>query len=381
MTTYHERIEIFRSTGGTQPSDGVDGTSGIVYRGWSLNDEEGFTVRVPVGYTAGSLLKLNISEASQNTARRHKWQATVTVRKDTDPTNVSAGEAFTSEVVSSATAYAKTARILSLCDSSGEVNSVAPAAGDILNVKLKRIAASADEDAADIRVFDYDFETVVDQALVSGCLGRVGSIIDRVLVKFNEQSEEHLHTADIIDWINQCNAEIARNEYWRTTTLIDSVAAQLEYDLLSLIPNYEKAYRVRWMVESSPQQYEIVQTRGDYDEAAMEQSDYDGQVMIAFIDSNTLFLWPAPTSSATGAIEIYHSEYRGDLGCSSDYTPSIPKSHDMLFVYFCLQEAFLKDATNVKATSLTSYYAQKYEQELEKLFAQQIDQNFGVRPG
>ncbi len=378
--TYNEPIERFFSTGGTQPIETVHGTSGVVYDAWTVLNEQGFTKRVPGGFVAGSLIYINMSETTAGVSLRHKWTASVSlIKADADTTAMDISETFTAEFVSPALANRETNRTLGITDSAGLINGVAPAAGDILNVKLSRTAASTNEDGNPINVITYNLQTIIDQAAISGCLGRVGTIIDRVFTLFNEISGEHLSAAEVLDWLNQCTSFVAQREYWRAVTALDSVANQEEYDLLTLIPNLERVYRVRWVGDSTGYELPVIQTRDEYDRFKRDNRSTSGRQVL--IDANILSIWPVPAGSATGVIEVYHSEYPGDLGCTSDYTPRIPRGHDNLYVYFALKEAFAKDANSAKARTMLPYYQQKFTDELNRLFGQQIDQDFSIMPG
>jgi hypothetical protein len=100
-----------------------------------------------------------------------------------------------------------------------------------------------------------------------------------------------------------------------------------------------------------------------------------------FVESNVLYLWPRPPATVADGLEIYHSLYPGGLDCESGVPPAFPSSHDKALRYYALKEAFLRDATNVKAGTLTQYYAGKYQEELAKLIRQSMPTSLGVRPG
>ncbi len=311
---------------------------------------------------------------------RHKWTATVSlIEADSDTTATDTSETFTAEFESPSPANRETNRTLAITDSAGKINSTYPAAGDILNVKLFRTAASTNEDGNAINVITYNLQTVIDQAAISGCLGRVGTIMDRVFTLLNEISGEHLSAAEVLDWLNQCSSAVTQREYWRTTSALDTVANQEEYDLLTLIPNLERVYSVSWVGDSRTDEMETIQTRDEWNR--LKRDHLSASHRRCFIDTNILYVWPVPAASTTGQLDVYHSEYPGDLGCTSDYTPKIPKGHDNLYVYFALKEAFAKDANSAKARTMLPYYQQKFTDELNRLFEQQIDQDFSIMPG
>jgi hypothetical protein len=374
---YNEPIERFFATDTTQPTGGYDNNTGVVYDIWPLLSGQGFTKRIPSGFVAGSMIYINLSETTAGVSLRHKWTAIVLLIKAD-----SAGEyqdTFTAEFVSPSLANRETNRTIAITDPAGLVDGTAPAAGDTLSVRLYRTAASTNEDGNSINVITYNLQTVIDQAAISGCLGRVGKIMDRVFTLFNEVADEHLTAAEVLDWLDQCTAFVAQREYWRAVTALDSVASQEEYDLLTLIPNLERVYRVRWLGDTTGYEMRMIQTRDEYDRFKRDNLSTSGHRVL--IDGNILSIWPVPAGSATGVIEVYHSEYPGDLGCTSDYTPRIPKSHHLLYTYFALKEAFAKDANSAKARTMLPYYQQKFDAELNRLFGQQIDQDFSIMPG
>lgn len=378
MQQYCEPIERFFNTGGTQSTGGYDGT--VVYDAWALLNEQGFTKRVPSGFVAGSRINLLLSEVTDGIYARHKWQADVSlIRTDADTPAAAAAQTFSAEFVSPDVAGRETNRSIPITDESGLIDGVAPAASDILNVKLSRIAATTHEDGNAIKVITYGLATIIDQATVSGCLGRVGKIIDRVFKLFNEIDDEHLNRAEILDYLNQCSEEIAKREYWRTTGTITALDGIETYDLLAEMPNYERVLQLRWNGGTRLVTMLQIQTRGEYERHKFENRSTDRHV--AFVDSNVLYIWPVPVGTPAGTIDIYYAEYPGDLGCTESYTPEVPVGHDMLYVYFAMVQALQKDIPSGKASRLLAVYQPKLDMEMNRLFGQQIGQGFSIIPG
>lgn len=108
--------------------------------------------RVPSGYVAGSQINMDIGLYSPSSSNTIKLLATAyLVRVNTDAvTSTTNSHASTNSALTNSVANQYRSTALDLCDSSGEINSVAVSGNDLIRVELTR-DYSTDTDTADIR--------------------------------------------------------------------------------------------------------------------------------------------------------------------------------------------------------------------------------------
>jgi len=202
---------------------------------------------------------------------------------------------------------------------------------------------------------------------MSECSGRVGNIIDTVRDLFNETAAGFLSDDFILRAMNRCQQEIAQENYWRRETWVPSASGQNEVDLLTAIPDYQDIHQARFSGQGQPmtplpsfREYQELNTR----------SNSPGIPEYYVVQNNRLYVWPPPQSDPASGYCLYHSYLPADLTCSSgNPNPPIPKAHDMVFVYFTLQQAFLRDRHAPGADVKFQEYSRLYEQEKQRLLA------------
>lgn len=208
---------------------------------------------------------------------------------------------------------------------------------------------------------------IPDDTRVSDCEGRVGTIIDTARDLFNEAAGGFLTDAFILRNINRCQQDIAQEDYWRRETWIPSVSGTYEIPLLSQIPQYQHVYQLHFASNSEPMTplgsfQEYLELRAD--------SSAPGMPQYYVLQNNTLFVWPPPDRDSESGFCVYHSYLPDVLTCSAaNPNPPVPKAHDMVFVYFVLKQAFLRDRHAPGADVKFQEYSAIYYREKQKLLA------------
>ncbi len=375
------QIEKLIPSAGAVPLEGYDPTSLAGFTQWELNDEARFFIIIPETYRAGNDFFVRIYESTPSVAARHKWQVkTLLLRPGVHVTNEQmVAETFIAEYTSPVTANQLMRREFAVTGQSAAGNvagtSVSPA--DQLSFTLKRVAASADEDPNSVKVFSLALEVRLDTSL-SDSPGRVGKIMDTVRDLFNETGEAFLSDEFILRSINRCMQDLAQEDYWRSETWIPASAGMYRIDLNSAIPGYQSMHQLRFSGQSSPMA--PMGSYKEYDELRTATEER-GIPEYYVLQNNTLFVWPAPSTTQQSGFCAYHSYLPDDLTCSPENSdPPIPGAHDMVFVYFVLQQAFLRDRHAPGAEMKFQQYSMLYEREKQKLLAEGEHSGLALRP-
>ncbi len=365
-------IETLVPSEGAVPSNGYDATSQAGYTLWEVNDEARFSVVVPDDYLSGGDFFLSIRESSSSASLNHQWRiTTLLLRPGVNVTDeLTESETFDQEYQSPATADQLATRTFKVSGSTaaGAISDVEIASGDVLSFTIKRIAASSDEDPNPIQALNLSLSVARDETSISDCAGRVGAIVDTVRDLFNESAGGFLSEDFIIRSINRCQQDLAQEDYWRHETWIPAASGAGDSDLLTLIPSYQDIHQVQFSGQRSPmsslggfQEYEELSAQ--HDEAGIPE--------VYSVQNDTLYVWPVPNISLDSGYAVYHSYLPEDLTCSSvNPNPPIPKAHDMVFVYFTLKQAFLRDRHAPGADIKFQEYSQLYERGKQKLLGE-----------
>jgi hypothetical protein len=141
----------WKAISGTAPDPSEEYGEIVNLFGAGLAQELYAAIKIPQGYTAGSQLFLYVSGYSPSASGTILLQAQSTlIRKATDAFDSTTNQRTTTNAALTNT-VAKQLRefILDITDSSGNINSVAVSAGDIVKVRLYR---GTDTDTADLRM-------------------------------------------------------------------------------------------------------------------------------------------------------------------------------------------------------------------------------------
>jgi hypothetical protein len=375
-------IQTLMPSSGSVPSNGYDPLSLAGFTEWRIGDEARFSVVLPETYRPGNDAHLRIEESSASASRRHTWQAvTVLMRPGVHDTDAPAAvETFTIECQSSSDPDRLTTRTFSVTGSAepGRIAGVALMPGDLLCVALTRVNAASQEDSAAIRLFDLAFSMRVDETAASDCAGRVGIIFDTVRDLFNETNAGFLPDDFIVRCINRCQQDLAQEDYWRRETWIPAMSGVDRIDLLSGVSGYQNLHQVSFSGQTTPMS--CLGSFREYEELRRE-SAAAGTPQAYVVQNDTLSVWPKPSESAASGFCLYHSYVPDDLTCSPDNpNPAIPRAHDMLFVYFVLKQAFLRDRHAPGADVKFQEYSHLYEQEKQHLLGEGEPPRVSVRP-
>ncbi len=369
-------IEIDVSTllpsSGAVPCNGYDAVSQAAYTSWDVNDEARFSVRVPENYLAGANFSLNIRESTSSATKKHKWQVTtLLLRPGAHQTDEQAeSETFASECESSAVEDLLTARSFDITGAShaGRISDTAISAGDLLCLTMKRISASDNEDPDPIKVFDLWLSMSAAEATVSACAGRTGKIVDTVRDLFNESTGGFISDDFILRSINRCRQDLAQAGYWRREAWISAASGQNRIDLLMNLPDYQDLHQIHFSGQVHPmtalpgfEAYQELKTG----------SNTPGTPEYYVVQNDSVYVWPPPQTNLRSGYCIYYSYLPEDITCSSaNPNPPIPKAHDMVFVYYVLKQAFLRDRHAPGADVKFNEYARLYEMEKQALLGE-----------
>lgn len=362
-------VDVLYPVVGYAPTNHTD-AYGQPYSSWALSDSASFTFQVPSGYTSGDAIVLSLKEGSVSTSMKHKWQCVVVHENATIAT-------VTGEYTSSATANTISTRSITLSESDF-------ASGDAVTVVMSRIAASASEDTAEIKVFNIDITLTIDETLVSiSCLGRVGDIIEKVLIATNDVNQEFITSTECLLWINECQRDIARNGYWEKTSTIDAVASQEDYNLTTLLTDFIALKALRWAGTDTYGTIKPIASRGRYENIKDDYTNIGSTTRprYYYVHNGQLSIYPTPTANLTSGLKVVYNYMPSALGCTSGYTPETPEVFDEIYVNWCLRQAMQKDYTRgFAADSHRRAYAQYRELLSNLLWQHRNTSSRGMKP-
>jgi hypothetical protein len=165
---------------------------------------------------------------------------------------------------------------------------------------------------------------------------RLEAIENRVKALWNDDSGRFYSQTQFLLLANMAQAAMASAGLWVKETAINTVAAQESYDLNALITDLVQAYSARWHGDD----YEILPclSWSHYREFADTWGSTGGDPMYYYIvPPGKLYLTPTPASAVTSAIYVQHSYKPADLTTSAAYTPALPATFDICYVYKLLE--------------------------------------------
>lgn len=149
-------------------------------------------------------------------------------------------------------------------------------------------------------------------SLYSPYSGRLADICD----EFYDESDDTQDSTDtsgrfvegsmVLLWIGRCLEDLANDGLFKTSTQIDIVADQTEYNLLTLIPRLVKADLAR---KTSAADWLVMLTDQALYAMAKQYASEWGTGKVGFIRGTKLYLVDAPTETTTEGLEIYYSYY------------------------------------------------------------------------
>ena len=378
-------ITLLPVQGQTFPSTGSDPNG--AYYAWALNNAAQYSFTVPNDYQPGTDLVLLITEGTPGQSVDHQWSAVSSLNNGTPQT-------FTTEYTSPSSAGTLTVQSF-VISTYGKISTIGIGPGSLFNVVVQRIAANSNEDPNSIKTYNIDLSyTAVASPFVY--TGRLGTIETRIRSLFNETypSNSPFITEDnILTWVNQCKNELALENYFTRWSTLDWPAIGF-IDLRAMLPDmvtvfqdegtclrmddttYPNGRQMRWLADQGEWSYYYTNP------GQWTPWPYHG---ICFLDRDLLNLLPSQAVTITGGINLKNSYEPIDLtgiAGTAGVTPPTPASYDMIYVYYALWNAFMKesrDASTMRANKAPDYQG-LYEKERARLLRQKAPRITGVRP-
>lgn len=360
-------IENFNACSGPMPVDGYDTESGAGFTLWTVGNAAGFRFVIPENYRSGNDLFIILFESASSASANHSYAVnSVLLRSGIDP----AAEKFTYRFRSPSSANLITRRSLKASGSSvpGAIAGRAVLAGDVICVNLQRISSSTGEDPNPVKIFAALVEISVETVTNSPCSGRVGKIVDSARDLFNESCAGFLSDEFILRCINRCIEDLAQEDYWRSEKWISCARGATEIDLLEAVPKYQKIFQVTFQGCETP--LRLLASYQEYLEFK-GRAGGNGVPQALVIQNNSMHVWPAPDRSLPTGFRLYHSCIPDEITCSSENpNPPVPRAHDIIFVYYTLKHAFLRDRHAPGADLKFQEYSLLYDREKRKLLGE-----------
>jgi len=141
----------WKAISGTAPVDSEENGEIVRLFQAGLAQELYAAVKIPNSYTSGAQIKIYVSTYSPSSSNTQLIQAQSTlIRKATDAFDSTTNQrTTTNSAITNTVAKQLTEHVLDVTDSSGQINSVAVSAGDVIKVRLYR---GTDSDTADLRM-------------------------------------------------------------------------------------------------------------------------------------------------------------------------------------------------------------------------------------
>jgi hypothetical protein len=210
---------------------------------------------------------------------------------------------------------------------------------------------------------------------VSTYSGRLGKICDRIRWQANLSSGNSMATeAELLDLVNQCQADMARSLVYRKEALLDVEAGDETIDLADVAPDLYELYGLLW-VDTKKQLLEVQNET----EAKKARLYFEPGIPRAYHRrENDLILIPAPASAATDAVAVIYYYVPDDLTGSTaaagppvvldGTTPiAIHETDDDIFVKFGLWKLFGRDRLLPLSREQSSGYYAEYERHKSRL--------------
>lgn len=373
-------IDSLFTTSAPSPSNSRDQTTQAACSLWGSGDEAGFSISAPSNYVTGSNLRLEIHESSASPSMTHSWTVSATLSKEVNSQTVTHTESSTHPFLSPAFPGLLLKRNLTVTGIStpGTINNQAILPGNFLTFIIRRSSATSGDDPLEIRVFGISLLYEATAPETYPCAGRVGIIAKNVRELFNEPNADYLTDDFILNAINRCQQDIASEGYWRKSAWIPTVNGQDEIDLMSVIPDYVDVYQVSY----GPQRWQLLPLTSLKQFLRLRTIlSVPGTPEYFFVQSGRLMILPTPSQNLAQGLLVQFSYSPPSLTCSEQNpNPDMPRSHDQLFVYFALSQAFLKDRAAPGADVKFHEYHGLYQNLKKRLIAAADPINPAIRP-
>ncbi len=336
-------VDSLFTTSAPSPRNARTDDDQTVHTIWEPGDEAGFTLVVGPDYSTGTDFSLIIEELSGNAGYSHAWNVKCLLKKEVEGQFSSCEESSVHWFTPIDSGDTVTRRVIQVTGqfNPGTVDNVSIQPGDYITFIVGLSAEPGIEDYLDVKVLNIRIEHETSQASLSDCPGRIGLIVETVRDLFNEPHADFLTDDFILRSINRCMQDVAMDGYWRRSTWVPVAAGQDAIDLLEAIPDFTDVYQVCYGPQRNPignlaSRQRLMRLKKVFDTR--------GTPEFYIVENNRLEILPVPGVSLNQGILVYHSYCPAPLTCSDrNPNPDVPRSYDMLFVYFTLCQAFLKD--------------------------------------
>jgi len=179
----------------------------------------------------------------------------------------------------------------------------------------------------------------------------VGELVTAVQRQFGDDSGVQITRPDIVRWINQAGIDIARKtECVQDHKQADSVSGDGSY---SLPTDFIRMRRVTFNDKVIPSTTLDI---ADQDWMSRDiPSGVQGTPQYYYIWNSVLYLYPKPSQSSSGNLDIYYVRTPAAVSADEDI-PEIPAKYHEFIVRYCLSKAKeLNDEYDVARTVKVDY--------------------------
>jgi hypothetical protein len=173
----------------------------------------------------------------------------------------------------------------------------------------------------------------------SSYTGRVGAIVNAVARQFNDTNQAYVTDADCLAWINEALLDLARFGYFTKLGTFNVTAATETYVLTTALSDFVTLNQLVLVSNNR-----ILIPAGSWDDYQEKRSgELTGDPWVYFVLGTTLYVYPVPSSSATGGFQAMYAYAPTALtgsSTSSGDTPPTPTAWDQYYVDYCLYRAF-----------------------------------------
>lgn len=211
---------------------------------------------------------------------------------------------------------------------------------------------------------------------------RLEEIENDVKFLFNDESGRFFTQAHFIRCANFCLRDLAKHGLLTKEGSINSVAGTYHYDLQAAFSDFVDVNTVRW--HSASEFMNPCRSMEHFD--AIRISNQSGYVWIDegplryFVESDTLYMWPAPTGTVTGGIVVRYRYTPPVFNLTDSCTPPTPRAWDDLYVEKILSDLYERRTGDAQAKQSAADHLAKYEMKVRKLQRQRKSPGQGISP-
>jgi hypothetical protein len=208
--------------------------------------------------------------------------------------------------------------------------------------------------------------------------GRILNIVSTVRDLFNDASAGFISDGFIVGCINRCLADLAQEGYWVSQTWLPCVESEPKINIIELVPNFQSICQMYFQGSQTP----MTALAGfqEYSESALG-AGASGTPEAYSVLGDSIYVWPSPSITLEQGYYLHYSYNPAQMDDPpSDRDPPIPQAHDIVFVYFALRLAYLRDRHAPGGDTKFIEYSRLYAEEKQKILAARHSQNMALRP-